>query len=205
MPRWSSARLTLPSAGKDPGHQFNSSYSSHSLYLISYHASFCLISESCVLYIVIMSSRAIPIVIGVGDIKNRSLKVADAIEPLQLMLQATQLALSDTGLSKSDIAKLQSGIDHIGVVNTWTWQYTDLPSSIAEALGIEPTYKFLSHHGGDSPAKLFDEATRRIALGEAKVALITGGEALASCESDVIPLQVGRIMKDVAGCQKRGK
>lgn len=46
---------------------------------------------------------------------------------------------------------------------------------------MRPTYKYLSEHGGNSPAKLFDEAARRISFGEAKVAVVTGGEALASC------------------------
>ncbi|KUJ06859.1 uncharacterized protein LY89DRAFT_661468 [Mollisia scopiformis] len=127
-------------------------------------------------------ARAVPIVIGVGDIKNRSQKVEDAIEPLNLMLHATQKALEDTGLSTSAAKELQSHIDHVGVVNTWTWLYPDLPGLISDNLGIKPKFKVLSHHGGDSPAKLFDEAARRISLRQSKVAIVTGGEALASCE-----------------------
>ncbi|CZR64499.1 uncharacterized protein PAC_14397 [Phialocephala subalpina] len=111
-------------------------------------------------------NRAIPIVVGVGDIKNRSLKVEDAIEPMKLMLQATQKALDDTKLVSSTAKELQSKIDHVGVVNTWTWLYPDLPGLISDNLGIKPKYKVLSHHGGDSPAKLFDEAARRISLRE---------------------------------------
>ena len=129
------------------------------------------------------SSRKTPIVIGVGDIKNKSLSVSDAIEPMQLMLQATQAAIADTFLSAPAQKTLQSNIDSISVVATWTWNYHDLPGLIGEKLGVEPKYKLLSEHGGNSPAKLFDEAARRISFGEAKVAVVTGGEALASCES----------------------
>ncbi|KAE8443424.1 hypothetical protein EG329_001905 [Mollisiaceae sp. DMI_Dod_QoI] len=125
-------------------------------------------------------TKAIPIVVGVGDVKNRSRKVEDAIEPMQLMLQATQKAIEDTKLSESAAKDLQSKIDHVGVVNTWTWNYFDLPGLISDHLDIKPTYKVLSHHGGDSPAKLFDEAARRISLRESKVAIVTGAEALAS-------------------------
>ncbi|KAF8855344.1 acetyl-CoA acetyltransferase [Acephala macrosclerotiorum] len=125
-------------------------------------------------------TRAVPIVVGVGDIKNRSRKIEDAIEPMKLMLQATQKALDDTKLSSTAAIELQSKIDHVGVVNTWTWLYPDLPGLISDNLGIKPKYKVLSHHGGDSPAKLFDEAARRISFGESKVAIVTGGEALAS-------------------------
>lgn len=129
-------------------------------------------------------ARQTPIVIGVGDIKNRSLKVEDAIEPAELMLKASLRAIQDTNLSPAVQERLQANIDHVGVVNTWTWRYHDLPGLIGEKLGVKGDklkYKVLSHHGGDSPAKLFDEASRRISLGQSKVALVTGGEALASC------------------------
>jgi len=129
-----------------------------------------------------MSSRAIPIVVGVGDIKNRSQNPEDAIEPLKLMLLAISQAISDTNLPSSAKKEIQSQIDHVGVVNTWTWNYSDLPGLIAENLGVKPKYRVLSHHGGDSPAKLFDEAARRISRGESRVAVVTGGEALASCK-----------------------
>jgi hypothetical protein len=129
-----------------------------------------------------MARRFTPVVIGVGDIKNPSTKIEDAIEPMQLMLQASQLAIKDTDLSPSAARELQSKIDSVSVVNTWTWLYSDLPGLISEKLGVTPSYKILSHHGGDSPAKFVDEAARRISLGESKVALVTGGEALASRE-----------------------
>lgn len=127
-----------------------------------------------------MAARLTPVVVGVGDIKNKSTKVEDAIEPLELMLQATLLALKDTDLSPSAAKTLQSRIDSVSVVNTWTWLYPDLPDLVAEKLSVKPSYKILSHHGGDSPAKLFDQAARRISFGESKVAIVTGGEALAS-------------------------
>jgi hypothetical protein len=130
--------------------------------------------------------RPIPVVVGVGDIKNRSQKVEDAIEPMQLMLQAILKAIQDTNLSTSAAKELQSKIDSVSVVNTWTWVYPDLPGLISKKLGVKPKYKVLSHHGGDSPAKLFDEAARIISLGKSKVAIITGGEALASCTSPLL-------------------
>jgi 3-oxoacyl-[acyl-carrier-protein] synthase III len=126
--------------------------------------------------------RKVPIVVGVGDIKNKSLIIKDAVEPMQLMLKATQLAIADTNLSPSASKQLQSNIDSISIVATWTWNYHDLPGLIGDKLGVKPKYKILSEHGGNSPAKLFDEAARQISFGQAKVALVTGGEALASCE-----------------------
>jgi hypothetical protein len=137
-----------------------------------------IISQGCVG--AMAGGRFTPVIIGVGDIKNKSTKIEDAIEPFQLMLKATVVALKDTELSPSALKKLQSSIDSVSVVNTWTWNYHDLPGLIGEKLGVKPSYKVLSHHGGDSPAKLLDEAARRISFGGAKVAVVTGGEALAS-------------------------
>lgn len=122
-----------------------------------------------------------PIVIGVGDVVNRSKKIENAIEPLQLILQAIQKALQDVRLPSSATAALKSEIDSLDVVRTWTWPYPDLPGLIAERLAIEPSWKHYSEHGGNQPAHLFDEAARRISKGESKVAVVTGGEALASC------------------------
>lgn len=119
-------------------------------------------------------------IIGVGDVKNRSTQITDAKEPAQLMLEAIQAAISDA--SPSSISQLQHSLDSIDVVRTWTWPYPDLPGLLAEKLGIQDRVKrkFYSEHGGDKPAKLFDEAARRISRGEGRVAVITGGEALAS-------------------------
>ena len=125
-------------------------------------------------------SRRTPVVVGVADVVNRSKKVEDAIEPLELILRAIKDALKDTGLSDSVASDLQSDIDSLDVVRSWTWPYPDLPSLVAKGLNIKPTRRYYSEHAGNQPGKLFDEAARRISLGESKVAVLTGGEALAS-------------------------
>ena len=120
---------------------------------------------------------AVPIVIGVGDVINRSHNVEDAIEPMQLMLQAIHEALQDTGIPE----KVRGEIDSIDVVKCWTWPYDDLPGLLSKKLNINALRKFYSEHGGNQPGKLFDEAACRISKGQSRVAVITGGEALASC------------------------
>ncbi|KAF7197908.1 hypothetical protein HII31_00622 [Pseudocercospora fuligena] len=125
------------------------------------------------------SSRKTPVIIGVGDVVNRSKRVEDAIEPLQLMIMAIQNAIKDTELAASSLATLQSAIDSIDVVASWTWP-CDYPKLIAERLAVKPLHTHISDHGGNEPAHLLDEAARRISMGENKVAVVTGGEALAS-------------------------
>jgi hypothetical protein len=129
-----------------------------------------------------MTNRSTPVVVGVADIKNKSLRVDDAIEPVELILQAILKAIKDTQLPDAQASKLQENINNVSVVAPWTWKYPDLPGLLSEKLGVKPEHKTISHHGGDSPAKLFDDAARRISFGETKVAVVAGGEALASCE-----------------------
>ena len=95
------------------------------------------------------------------------------------MILAIQEAIKDTGLSASALAGLQSSIDSIDVVKSWTWP-CDYPNLIADRLGFKPVHAHYSDHGGNQPAKLLDDAARRISKGECNVAVVTGGEALAS-------------------------
>lgn len=138
-----------------------------------------------------------PIIIGVGELKNRSTRIEDAIEPAEMMLQAIHLAIEDSGLlssssngisSASDIRSLPAriGVDSVDVVRTWTWPYVDLPGLLAEKMGIKSEdlrWKFESLSAGNQSAKLVDEASKRIAKGESTVAVVTGAEALASCKT----------------------
>lgn len=99
------------------------------------------------------------------------------------MLSAITEALKDTDLSSCSAQRLKAAVDSLDVVRTWTWPYDDLPGLISHELKIEPKRKHYTDHGGNQPGLVFDEAARRIARGETRVAVITGGEALASCES----------------------
>ncbi|KND95327.1 hypothetical protein TOPH_00007 [Tolypocladium ophioglossoides CBS 100239] len=127
-----------------------------------------------------MAKPAVPIIVGVGDVRNKSAKVEDAIEPAQLMIRAILHAISDTRLSEASQKALLSKVDTLRVVPTWTWAYKDLPGVISSGLGIKPSHNVLGYHGGNQPALQCDEAARAISAGESTVAILTGGEALAS-------------------------
>ncbi|KAK2614668.1 hypothetical protein N8I77_001474 [Diaporthe amygdali] len=118
-----------------------------------------------------------PVIIGVADVKNKSHVHK---EPATLMFEAISHAINDTGLAS--LAPVASQIDSIDVVRTWTWPYADLPGLLGKWLGLDerPAWTRYTEHGGNEPAKLVDEAAGRIARGESKVAVVTGGEALAS-------------------------
>lgn len=132
----------------------------------------------------------VPVIVGVADIKNTS---RDGIEPLDLMLEAISAALKDTRLSIANREALQSTVDSIFVVANWTWPYPDTLQRIARRLACNPTHVCESEHGGNAPAQFLDDAARRIALDQAKVAVVTGGEALASCLSSATPGVTGSV------------
>lgn len=148
----------------------------------------------------------IPVIIGVADIKNRSTAVDDAKEPATLMLEAIGSAIQDATTSREFAEAMRSNIDSIDVVRTWTWPYADLPGLLSEKLGVQTKHRGYSEHGGNQPAKLLDEAARRIATGENKVAVLTGAEALASCKKSFrVVVHRHCTDKTVAACVKQGK
>ena len=126
----------------------------------------------------------VPIIVGVGDYVNRSKSPSDALEPLDLILHAITSAIDDTTLTDAAARRLQSDIDSVDIVRTWTWPYRNLPGLVAARLGIRPKRTRSGDHG-HQPAKLLDCAARRVSQGETRVALLGGGEALASRMSAV--------------------
>lgn len=128
-----------------------------------------------------MTDDHTPIVIGVGDYVNRSLRVEDALEPAELIIRAVENAITDATSDPRTQATVRRQFDSISVVRTWTWPYPDLPGLIASKLGSKPSYTHYTEHGGNQSGKVFDEAARRVAQGRSKIAIVTGGEALASC------------------------
>ena len=130
--------------------------------------------------IMTQKTAATPIIIGVGDVQNRSLAPDDAVEPMQLMLHAIHKAIEDTGLESTLTSDLRAAIDSIDVVRTWTWPYEDLPGLLGINLGASLTCKSYSDYGGNEVGRLIDEAARRVSQRKSKFAVVTGGEALAS-------------------------
>ena len=122
-----------------------------------------------------------PIIVGVGDVRDQFTGLESAEEPMHLILQAIHAAGRDTGLSPYASEHLLGEVNSIDVVRTWTWPYNDLAGPLAKEIRATPSHKVTTaRNGGDQPAKLLDEAARRISLGQNRVAIVTGGEALAS-------------------------
>lgn len=121
--------------------------------------------------------RTTPIIVGVGEVKNKSLHLNDAIEPAELMASAIRKSFKDTGANENHV---RAAIDGLLIVPPWTWPYVDLPGVISKKVGFLPSHSQMGVHGGHQPNEWCDEAARRVATEESKAVIITGGEALAS-------------------------
>ncbi|KAG8670488.1 hypothetical protein FPOAC2_09846 [Fusarium poae] len=119
-------------------------------------------------------SPSMPIIIGIGEICQRDFTIETCSEPAELISSAIRGAFQDSGIDSIE------RIDSISVVPPWSWNYDDLPKLLAQRLSIQPSHLELSKHGGNTPALLCDKAAARIASGKSKMAVVTGGEALAS-------------------------
>jgi acetyl-CoA acetyltransferase len=127
-----------------------------------------------------MPGTATPIIVGVGEFKNASKEWKDAIEPKSMMLRAIKKAFKDVKLFSSIEDKLRADVDSIDVVETWSWSYSDLPRLLANELKAPVKHTAEYRSGGNAPTKALDEAARRIANRECQVAIVVGGESIAS-------------------------
>lgn len=122
------------------------------------------------------ATASLPVVVGVGQLRsNRERTPAAAREPLDLMVSAAEQAAADCGAPG-----LLAEVDAIDIVNIICWSYDDPGAMLGERIGATPSHTGHSAPGGNRPVELLDRAAQRIAAGESSVAIVAGGEALAS-------------------------
>ena len=121
----------------------------------------------------------VPVIIGVGEFKNASTRVEDALEPLELMLRAIEAAAQDA--TGGQAARILGHTDAVSVVASSTWPYNDLPGLVAQRLGVQPSHMAYSGLSGSSPVQLVDDTARLVARGSIQMGVVVGGEAKASC------------------------
>lgn len=112
-----------------------------------------------------------PVIVGVGEIKDRPADRAAGQEPAALIEAALRGAEADSG------AALLGRLDSLDLVNVISWPYDDLPALLADRVGAAPRWRRHGEIGGHTPVQFLHEAAARIARGEASVAAVCGGEA----------------------------
>lgn len=111
-----------------------------------------------------------PVIIGTGQVLQRSDSPADAMDPVAMMVEAIRAASSDAGLSSVPSP------DAIRVVGLLAWNYGNPAHFIAQDLGLSPRELGLSGMGGNTPQTLVNKASVEISEGKADIVFLTGGE-----------------------------
>lgn len=93
--------------------------------------------------------------------------------------EMARTAGTDAG-STAGSAEILSRLQSIQVVYCQSWQYDDPCGRLAERLGANPAHRFYSGLGGSVPVRLISETGASMARGDLDLALLVGGEALAS-------------------------
>lgn len=117
-----------------------------------------------------------PVIVGVGEIKDRPAIIEAGLDPLGLMAQAARRAERDTG------SILLQSVDAVEVIHQISWRYEDTARKLCERIGINPPRAEYHPGGGESPLRVLHEAALRIARGESRITLICGGEARSSLQ-----------------------
>ena len=73
-----------------------------------------------------------------------------------------------------------AGLQSLQVVYCQSWEYDDPCTRLAERLGADPALRSYSGLGGSVPVRLVSEAAAAMAHGQLDLALVVGGEALAT-------------------------
>lgn len=114
-----------------------------------------------------------PIIVGAGQITNRSVDAQTAKEPLELMDLAARRAEADAGGGA-----LLAKVDSVQVVNVLSWPSADPPGDLAARLQARPSETFYTHIGGNTPQSLVNDTAERIARGQVRLALLVGADAM---------------------------
>jgi len=112
-----------------------------------------------------------PVIVGIGELTQRTREPGESLEPLALMAAALRAAEADAGVP------LLHAVDSLDVVAEYSWPYVDPTGQLCEQLGLRPARSVYGKLGGESPMRFLHEAALRIRRGETEVAAIVGAEA----------------------------
>jgi acetyl-CoA C-acetyltransferase len=132
-----------------------------------------------------MIEDSTPILVGCGQVTDRTTGFESARSPFDLIAEAGRLALADADAGAGGLAR---SIDTLAMVRLFSESSprfttklgtsTNPPKSIANRLGIDALRYVYTSSGGNMPQFLVNAFAEQIAKGEIRAAMIAGGEAL---------------------------
>ncbi len=118
-----------------------------------------------------------PVIVGAGQVLRRATPGEDPPEPISLIVEALRHAGEDSGTGE----RLLRRADSVRCVPVIAWRYPDAAALVAEDLGAHPRETVQSAWiGGDGSQRLLNDTAAGIAAGQLDVALVGGGETVAS-------------------------
>ena len=132
-----------------------------------------------------MTASNTPILVGSGLTVQKQPDPAKAKSPVELLAEAAQLALGDTGCSSTaqavdTVASIRFITDSPEARDFPFGIYLNPAYTVSELLGLTPLNFMLAATGGNSPQMIINELAERIASGLVETALLVGGEGFAS-------------------------
>ena len=132
----------------------------------------------------------LPIIVGVGQVVDHwdggDLSLAPS--PIGLIAESIKRAQADAG-----VADLGDKLDTLAVVRAFTdslltpfdpfGKAKNFPAAVIDATGLQPKKTIYSTAGGEQPQSLVNELCEDIARGDIRLAMITGGEAVAALKA----------------------
>ena len=116
-----------------------------------------------------------PVVVGVGQVVQRTPDLDSPVEPVAAMVQALRAAEQDAGV------ELLSRADLVSAVPSASWTYGDQAGLVASLVGAEDAGTVqTSPYGGDGAQLAINDAAAQVAAGSAHVVLVCGAEAGAT-------------------------
>jgi acetyl-CoA C-acetyltransferase len=116
----------------------------------------------------------LPVVVGVGQLTQRTEDIAAAREPLALIADAARSAIDDA----EGGAALAAHIDSVRVVNLLSGAYADPAAALASRLDLPAGERLYTAMGGSAPQWLVNRTADDLAAGRIRAALLAGGEAM---------------------------
>ena len=139
-----------------------------------------------------------PVIIGAGQFTERvEAPGYRGLPPYAVAAQAARAAFADA----LSLEALGPHVEAIATTRTFEdsgvgpgpfGRSDNFPRSIAKQLGINPRLAVWETSSGDSPQHLVNEFCQRIAAGELRMALLTGGEAISSMRKLAADIEAAR-------------
>jgi len=117
-----------------------------------------------------------PVLVGVGQVTQKEVRLQHASSPVDLMERAARLAAKDAGL---DLARLRD-LDALIVVRSFREATQNSPAEVAQRLGADKAEQWLAPNGGNGPQYLVNRYAEEVSKGRSQMVLLTGAEAIDS-------------------------